>query len=204
MAIPRAASTSQNLPLFATPFSASGPSRSCGRDHTPPPPPIGYDSGVEDRGFIIRAGRREDAPEAARLWMLSAEEHTAHDPIYATSSGAEKTMRRFLADLASSSQSFLFVAVSGERTVGFVSGELREGSPTFQAKTWASIDDVFVEEDHRSLGVGRALIEGVRDWARHRNADGISLQVAAANERGRKFYETLGFREVSVYEVLEF
>ena len=159
---------------------------------------------MENRNFTIRSGRREDAAEAARLWMQSAREHTAHDSIYATSPGAERVMRRFLTDLAGSNHSFLFVAEYGGRTVGFISGELREGSPTFQAKTWASVDDVFVEPDHRNLGVGRALLECVKEWAKERDADGVSLQVAAANERGRKFYEELGFREVSVYEVLEF
>jgi ribosomal protein S18 acetylase RimI-like enzyme len=160
---------------------------------------------VEQRRFEIRPGRREDAPATARLWMRSAEEHAAYDPIYATSPDAEKTMRRFLADLANGRHSFLFVAVCGdERVIGFVSGELREGSPTFHSKTWASVDDVYVAADHRSMGVGRALLENVRTWARERGADGVSLQVAAANERGRKFYEELGFREISVYEVLEF
>jgi ribosomal protein S18 acetylase RimI-like enzyme len=159
---------------------------------------------VENRNLTIRPGRREDAVEAARLWMQSAEEHTAHDPIYATSPGAERVMRRFLADLAGSNHSFLFVAEYGDRTVGFISGELREGSPTFQAKTWASVDDVFVEPEYRNLGAGRALLEGVKAWAKERGADGVSLQVAAANTRGRKFYEGLGFREISVYEVFEF
>ncbi len=159
---------------------------------------------MESRNVTIRPGRREDAAEAARLWMQSAREHTAHDPIYATSPGAERVMRRFLTDLAGSNHSFLFVAELGGRTVGFISGEMREGSPTFQAKAWASVDDVFVEPDHRNLGVGRALLERVKEWARERGADGVSLQVAAANERGRKFYEELGFREVSVYDVLEF
>ena len=159
---------------------------------------------MEARGFTIQPGRREDAEEAARLWMQSAKEHKAHDPIYATSPGAERVMRRFLADLASSNHSFLFVAQYGDRTVGFISGELREGSPTFQARTWASVDDVFVEADYRNLGMGRALLESVRNWASEKGADGVSLQVAAANARGRKFYEGLGFREVSVYEVLEF
>lgn len=154
--------------------------------------------------FTIRPGRRQDAAEAARLWMQSAEEHKTHDRVYATAPGAEKTMRRFLADMANSGFSFLFVAVAGERTVGFISGELRQGSPTFLPKTWASVDDVFVEPDHRNLGVGRALLQSVEAWAKKRNADGISLQVAAANSRGRKFYEELGFREISVYEVLEF
>jgi ribosomal protein S18 acetylase RimI-like enzyme len=159
---------------------------------------------ASEKNFTIRPGRREDAEAAARLWMQSAEEHTAHDRIYATAPGAERVMRRFLADLASSSHSFLFVAESDGRVVGFISGELREGSLTFRQKTWASVDDVFVEPDSRNLGIGRALLEGVEAWAKKRRADGISLQVAAANGRGRKFYEELGFREVSVYEVLEF
>jgi ribosomal protein S18 acetylase RimI-like enzyme len=159
---------------------------------------------MEEKGFTIRPGRRDDAAEAARLWIQSAEEHTAHDPVYATAAGAEKTMRRFLADLASSGHSFLFVALAGGRTVGFISGELREGSPTFLPKTWASVDDVFVEPDHRNLGMGRALLRSVEAWAKEREASGVSLQVAAANARARKFYEELGFREISVYEVLEF
>ena len=154
--------------------------------------------------FTIRPGRREDAPEAAQLWMQSAEEHTAHDRVYETSPDAEKTMRRFLADVANSGYSFLFVAVTEGRTVGFISGELRQGSPTFLPKTWASVDDVFVEPEHRNRGMGRALLQSVRAWAEERDADGISLQVAASNTRGRTFYEELGFREVSVYEVLEF
>lgn len=154
--------------------------------------------------FDIRPGRREDATAAARLWMRSAEEHAAYDPVYDVSPGAEGTMRRFLAEMASGSNSFLFVAVSGDEIVGFISGELREGSPTFRSKTWASVDDVFVEPDHRSLGVGRALLGSVISWAGQKGANGVSLQVAAANGRARKFYEELGFREISVYEVLEF
>jgi ribosomal protein S18 acetylase RimI-like enzyme len=154
--------------------------------------------------FTIRPGRKEDAAETARLWMRSAEEHTAHDRVYQTAPGAEKTMRRFLADVANSGYSFLFVVAAGDRTVGFISGELRQGSPTFLPRTWASVDDVFVEPKYRNRGMGRALLQSVQSWARERGADGISLQVAAANSRGRKFYEDLGFREVSVYQVFEF
>jgi ribosomal protein S18 acetylase RimI-like enzyme len=156
------------------------------------------------KDFTIRAGRKDDAAEAARLWMRSAEEHTAHDRIYETAPGAEKTMRRFLVDVANSGYSFLFVAAAGDRTVGFISGELRQGSPTFLPRTWASVDDIFVEPEYRNRGMGSALLQSVRDWAQERGADGISLQVAAANARGRKFYEDLGFREISVYQVLEF
>jgi GNAT superfamily N-acetyltransferase len=93
--------------------------------------------------------------------------------------------------------------VDGE-VVGFLSGELREGSPAFQPKTWAAVEDVYVTPDHRSSGIGHALFEACQEWARERGANGVSLQVAADNTRGRKFYQELGFREVSVYQVKEF
>lgn len=162
---------------------------------------------MENSGYNIRPGRREDAPDAARLWVRSAEEHASYDPVYTVSPEAERTMRRFLADLTSSSHTFLFVATSSEgpdeEIIGFISGELREGSPTFHPKTWASVDDVYVTPEHRSQGIGKAFIERVKNWSREKGASGVSLQVAAANGRGRSFYQNLGFREVSVYEVLE-
>src|SRR4028119_1842502 len=117
---------------------------------------VGEEGGGGSPDCPSRAGRREDAEAAARLWMQSAEEHTSPDPVYATAPGAEKTMRRFLADLARNGYAFVFVATVGDRMVGFVSGELREGSPTFLPKTWASVDDVFVHPDHPNPGLGPA------------------------------------------------
>lgn len=161
--------------------------------------------------YLVRPGRREDAPETARLWMQSAEEHTTYDEVYRTSPQAERTMKRFLADLASGGHAFLFVAIASEnsgvneeeRVIGFLSGELREGSPTFSPKTWASVDDIYVIPEHRSRGIGRELVRRCREWADEHGADGVSLQVAAANSRARDLYKRLGFREVSVYAVSE-
>jgi ribosomal protein S18 acetylase RimI-like enzyme len=136
--------------------------------------------------------------------MRSAEEHALYDLVYAPAANAEKIMRRFLADLPATSHSCFFIAEADEELIGFLSGELREGSPTFKPKTWAAIEDIYVTPLYRSLGVGRALFTEYQKWARNKGADGVSLQVAAANVRARKFYEGLGFREVSVYQVKNF
>lgn len=157
-----------------------------------------------ERGFEIRHGTREDATEAARLWMQSVREHAKYDHIYAPAPNAEQTMRRFLADLSSGRYSCFYVAEANGQIIGFLSGELREGSPAFDSRTWAAIEDIFVIPEKRSLGIGHALLAACDRWARERNACGLSLQVAAGNERARKFYEQLGFREVSVYKVREF
>ena len=166
--------------------------------------------GESEARYVVRPGRRDDAAAAAALWMKSAEEHTTYDAVYSTSPDAEKIMRRFLADLSSSAHSCLFVAEAldenGEpgEVVGFLSGEIREGSPAFSPKIWAAVEDIYVTQTYRSQGIGRALVDASSDWARDKGADGVSLQVAAGNERARKFYDGLGFREVSVYEVREF
>jgi ribosomal protein S18 acetylase RimI-like enzyme len=162
------------------------------------------DQGPEEGRFTIRPGKRDDAAEAARLWVQSAEEHTFYDPVYTTAPGAEKVMRRFLADLSSSSHTCLFIAEQDGKVIGFLSGELREGSPAFKPKTWAAIEDIYIAPDYRSLGIGHALFEACQKWAKKKGADGVSLQVAAGNTRARKFYEELGFREVSVYQVKEY
>ena len=179
-------------------------------------PNIRYDWGVNERGendqgsretrFTVRPGRRDDAAEAARLWMKSVEEHALYDRVYVAAPNAERTMRRFLADLSANSSSYscLFVAEKDGEMIGFLSGELREGSPAFEPKTWAAVEDVYVVPEHRSSGVGRALFEECQKWAREKRANGVSLQVAADNARAREFYERLGFREVSVYQVKEF
>ncbi len=154
--------------------------------------------------FVVRTGKRTDAPTAARLWVMSAEEHTAYDTVYTTAPNAEKTMRRFLDDLSTSGYSCLFVAEVAGDIVGFASGELREGSSAFDARTWAAVEDVYVLPKLRSRGIGRALLAACRNWAQDKGANGITLQVAAKNERARKFYDELGFREISVYKILEF
>ena len=96
----------------------------------------------------------------------------------------------------------ILAAQSGERTLGVAVLAYRLNISS--GGQFASIEDLYVSRQSRRQGVGRALLQSVRDWAQERGADGISLQVAAANARGRKFYEDLGFREISVYQVLEF
>jgi ribosomal protein S18 acetylase RimI-like enzyme len=153
--------------------------------------------------FAVRPGKRNDATEVARLWMRSAEEHALYDLVYTPAPDAEKSMHRFLADLSINSHSCLFVAEADGEVIGFLSGELREGSPAFKPKTWAAVEDIYVTPGHRSSGVGRALFKEGQKWAKKKGADSVSLQVAAVNVRARKFYEELGFREVSVYQVKE-
>ena len=62
---------------------------------------------------------------------------------------------------------------------------------------WAAedclLEDLFVREDVRSGGVGRALVEAVIELARERGCRRVELDVNDANAPALKVYESLGF-----------
>jgi ribosomal protein S18 acetylase RimI-like enzyme len=55
-----------------------------------------------------------------------------------------------------------------------------------------------VAEDHRRSGVGRLLMEEVRNIASDHGASQIELVATRANVTAREFYRSLGFVEADV------
>jgi len=66
-------------------------------------------------------------------------------------------------------------------------------SRSHRPRVFAYIEEVVVSADHRRLGVGKALMHRVEEWARDRKVDQIELIVWEFNEEARKFYESLGY-----------
>jgi GNAT superfamily N-acetyltransferase len=62
---------------------------------------------------------------------------------------------------------------------------------------WAAedclLEDLFVREDARGQGVGRALVEAVVELARERGCRRVELDVNEANAPALAVYESLGF-----------
>jgi ribosomal protein S18 acetylase RimI-like enzyme len=64
-------------------------------------------------------------------------------------------------------------------------------------KNWnkyAYIEDIAVDVKFRRLGVGRALIDRARQWARQRGLPGIMLETQTNNVGACRFYESCGFK----------
>ncbi|MEJ5946379.1 GNAT family N-acetyltransferase [Pseudokineococcus basanitobsidens] len=69
------------------------------------------------------------------------------------------------------------VALNDDRLLGFAAVE----------GDW--LTQLYVDPDHQTDGVGRALL----DDAKRRRPDGLRLHVFARNTRARRFYEAAGF-----------
>jgi ribosomal protein S18 acetylase RimI-like enzyme len=72
---------------------------------------------------------------------------------------------------------------------------------------YAYIEDIVVDEKFRRRGIGRALIDQARQWARQMDLPGIMLETQNNNVRACRFYESCGFKiggfDNSVYRGLD-
>src|SRR5947207_10078929 len=94
------------------------------------------------------------------------------------------------------SETMVFVAesTSGER-LGFASvSQTRH----FTGVPQAYIGELAVDEAAEGRGAGKALVQACAQWAREQGCGQVVLDTGFANQRGRGFYERLGFREESV------
>jgi streptothricin acetyltransferase len=60
--------------------------------------------------------------------------------------------------------------------------------------SYAYVDDIAVDVDFRRQGVGRALIDQAKQWARQTGRPGIMLETQNNNVQACRFYESCGFR----------
>ena len=63
---------------------------------------------------------------------------------------------------------------------------------TFLTRPGVYLEDLFVLEAHRKSGIGKALLEAVRDAARARGAGRLEWSVLDWNENAIAFYERFG------------
>jgi GNAT superfamily N-acetyltransferase len=89
-----------------------------------------------------------------------------------------------------SHDSVVLVAEDGGRLVGFLTAYLDLHSVRFGHRVW--VEDFAVHPDRRSEGIGKALLDAARAWARERGATHLELDSAEARKDAHRFYEREG------------
>jgi ribosomal protein S18 acetylase RimI-like enzyme len=93
----------------------------------------------------------------------------------------------------------IFVAIADDNIVGFV--HVLETStkpyPSIVAHKYAEIIDFFVLDDYRKKGIGKQLLNDVKNWAKSRGLEYIELMALSNNDLGIGFYVHEGFEIAS-------
>lgn len=111
--------------------------------------------------------------------------------------GKDYTQR--LLERVEKDQGKILLAELNKKPVGMIAGAIREQTPAEQLeKVYAKrgrILELFVEEKARKLGVGKRLMESMEEYLASQGCTVIRIEVFAANQNARDFYDSLGYND---------
>jgi GNAT superfamily N-acetyltransferase len=146
--------------------------------------------------IAIRPATSEDVGALTRLYLDSAEHHAGLDGDYYAvpdSSAVAAAVQSELASAHDTTRAVLVADIDGE-VLGSVEVEIRVAPPSSMIRpvptAWIG---VVVDQKRRGEGIGRRLLEAAERWARDRGAGAMMLDMSAANEPARAFYEDVGY-----------
>lgn len=89
----------------------------------------------------------------------------------------------------------LWIARSGGEPAGYVVLTIRF---TMEHGGFSGqVDDLYVQPDHRRLGVGRSLLEALASECRARHCKALQVEVASTNDAALALYERCGMRVIT-------
>jgi GNAT superfamily N-acetyltransferase len=133
-------------------------------------------------GFSIRAGSVGDidALVTAYAWLFAP-------PGSPPPSWSEATARERLGRWLAGPATTILVATVDRRIVGFCTIALDIESVRFGRRAW--VEDLAVDPARRSQGIGRALLDEAKSWARAHGAARLALDTGEARVDAHRFYE---------------
>ena len=148
--------------------------------------------------MTVRLARPSDVAPAAELWLALHREHQALDARYRLAGDAGQRWAADFREWTRSRTSAVWLGLDGGRPVGLATAHLVQTPPTFEPVVLAHVDDLYVTPDRRGRGLGAALLDAVRQWARDGGATEVRAGVLAANPGGRRFWAREGAGDLSV------
>jgi GNAT superfamily N-acetyltransferase len=143
--------------------------------------------------FEVRAARVDEAVAIVPLyeWLFAP-------PGSRPDAWDERRAEAALRQAIESHDSVVLVASDAGALIGFITGYQDLHSVRFGYRAW--VEDFAVDPTRRSQGIGKALLDAAKAWARERGATHLELDSALARTDAHRFYE----REGAAYKSFSF
>jgi GNAT superfamily N-acetyltransferase len=141
---------------------------------------------VGESGEIeVRAARPGEVPDLLALyeWLFAS---PGSKPDLWDDARAAVAMRQAI----ESHDCVVLVADDGGQLVGFCTGYQDIHSVRFGYRAW--VEDLAVDPARRSEGIGKALLDAAKAWAKERGATHLELDSGDARPDAHRFYEREG------------
>ena len=133
--------------------------------------------------MIVRRATKEDLDQLAVLF-------DEYRQFYGASSNLKQSLD-FLKQRFENKESVIFIHVKDDAFTGFVL--LYQGFTSASCSKYYILDDVYVTPVYRRQGSAKQLIDTAILFARHEDAQRISLETQKNNYHSHQLYEQMGF-----------
>ena len=141
----------------------------------------------------IRKAKKIDAPIILRLTEKLINYHKKIDKGNKSSKQMKMYFKREIEHQIGIKNNFYIVAEDKSVIVGYLSGDIRNGSPTRIYKKVGYIGNMFVEEKYRKKGIGENLMKEFIKECKKRKIKHFELSVNAQNKVAIGVWKKLGF-----------
>ena len=134
--------------------------------------------------YSIRNCEPQDLPKL----VILCQKHAEFEKADFSPEGKEEGLKKALFN--ENPKLYCLVVSTDKDIVGYVSYTFDYS--TWDAATFMYMDCLFLEEEARSFGIGKVLIEKLRQIGIEKNCINIQWQTPQFNERAIKFYHRIG------------
>ena len=128
-----------------------------------------------------------EATEGEGRGIVPAYEWLFAPPGYRPPSWDPERAAERLEEAIAAAESTVFVAEEDGELTGLCSAYLELLSVRYGQRCW--VEDLTVHPEHRSQGIGGALLDAAEAWARERGATHLELDTGLARTDAQRFYE---------------
>ena len=146
----------------------------------------------------IRRARREDRKRLGALWLQLLRRRAQIDPRFEVADDALERWRNDFPFWLADENRCLFVVEEAGELAGFAAAHRWTPPPIYAVSDEVSLNELYVLPEAQGQGLGTRLVEAVQAWAEDLGAHRMRVDVLAADEAGRAFWERQEARLLSL------
>jgi len=144
----------------------------------------------------IRPASRGDVAQAAELLTRMKRFNAEFDPLLSVAKDVGGQAARYITDSLGNKNTLFLVAVSGDRVVGVLRGELRERL-FYEPSKEGHITDIYILPEARRKALGRQMLQEAKKRLAAKGAKLMTAEFPSQNHFAVAFYHKNGFRALT-------
>ena len=105
---------------------------------------------------------------------------------------------KYFKDKISKDDGCVLIAEVDNKIIGYSAGGLTKGENYRNLPLVAEVENIFILEDYRNIGVGTQLYQKFIEWCKSKNVKSVRVAASVQNKQAISFYQEKGFKDYTL------